>query len=314
MDLRLLRYFVAVAEELSFTRAAQVVHTAQPSLSRQIRKLEDEILQTALFRRDKRHVELTEAGRVFLPEAKLILAAAERAVSVARYAAYSASGRIVIGFIPGTEGAILVKVLPALRTQHPEIQVYLRDLSSPNQIVALRNREIDAGFLRGPCEGAGLSWELVLLDPVVVALPAQHPLAKLDRIPATLLSELPLVRVARESAAVVHNLARQVEAQSGVSFQPGPETDGILSTLSAVGAGLGFSFLPGYAEKIKPATVEVRPLDMDSPLEIELYVAYRKDNPSPGLHAFLALLRRHVCPPRGLAPPQSARSEPIADL
>ncbi len=297
MDLRYLRYFVAVAEELSFTRAAQVVHTAQPSLSQQIRKLEDEVLQTPLFRRDRRHVELTEAGRVFLPEAKAILAAADRAVSLARYAAYSASGRIVIGFIPGTEGAVLAKVLPALRTLRPETQVLLRDLSSQSQLLALRNREIDAGFLRGPCEGPDLCWELVLLDSVVAAIPAGHPLAKLDRAPIAALAELPLVRVAQGSSAVVHGLAARITAQSGVGFRPGPETDGILSTLGAVAAGLGFSFLPGYAEKIKPSNVEVRPLEMENPPEIELYVAYRKDDQSPGLQAFLTLLRQFVCTP-----------------
>jgi LysR family hca operon transcriptional activator len=297
MDLRYLRYFIAVAEELSFTRAARVVHTAQPSLSQQIRRLEEEILQTPLFRRDKRHVELTEAGRVFLPEARSILAAMERAISLTRYAACSASGRLVIGFIPGTEGAVLAKVLPALRTLHPETHVLLRDLNTQSQILALRNRELDAGFLRGPCEGPDLCWELVLLDSVVAAIPAKHPLAELSRIPIALLSELPLVRVARESSAVVHGLAGRITAQSGVSFRPGPETDGILSTLGAVAAGLGFSFLPGYAEKISPANVEVRPLEMDSPPEIELYVAYRKDDPNPGLQSFLTLLRQFVCAP-----------------
>jgi LysR family transcriptional regulator, hca operon transcriptional activator len=304
MDLRYLRYFVAVAEELSFTRAARRVHTAQPSLSQQIRKLEDEVLETPLFRRDKRHVELTEAGRVFLPEAKAILAAMDRAVSLARYAAMSAAGRIVIGFIPGTEGAVLAKVLPALRNLRPETHVLLRDLNSQNQIAALRNREIDAGFLRGPCEGPDLCWELVLLDSVVAVVPAEHPLATLDRIPVALLAGLPLVRVAPESSVVVHGLAARISAQTGIAFREGPETDGILSTFGAVAAGLGFSLLPGYAAKIKPTGVEVRPLEMENPPEIELFVAYRKDDANPGLQDFLSLLRRFVCAP-GTPPPQT---------
>jgi len=298
MDLRYLRYFIAVAEELSFTRAAQVVHTAQPSLSQQIRKLEDEILQTPLFRRDKHHVELTEAGQAFLPEAKSILAAVERAISLARYAALSASGRLVIGFMPGTEGAILVKVLPALHKLRPETHVLLRDLNSPDQILALRNKEIDVGFLRGPSEGPDLCWELVLVDPVIAAIPAKHPLAKLERIPIPMLSELPLIGVPRDAAAIIRGLGDRIVAQSGVSFQPGPETDGITSTLAAVGAGLGFCFLPGYAERIKPPDVEVRRLEMDNPPEIELYVAYRRDDSHPGLQAFLALVRQLVCAPQ----------------
>jgi LysR family hca operon transcriptional activator len=309
MDLRYLRYFIAVAEELSFTRAAQTVHTAQPSLSQQIRKLEDEIVQTPLFRRDKHHVELTEAGRVFLPEAKRILAAVERGISLARYAALSAAGRLVIGFMPGTEGAILAKVLPALHKLRPETHVLLRDLYSPDQILALRNKEIDAGFVRGPCEGPDLCWELVLVDPVVAVIPAKHPLAKLERIPVSRLAELPLIGIPRDAAAIMRGLTARIAAQSGVSFQPGPETDGITSTLAAVGAGLGFSFLPGYAERIKPLDVEVRPLEMDNPPEIELYVAYRKDDSHPGLQAFLALLRQLVCAPQASRGSQGTSAE-----
>jgi LysR family transcriptional regulator, hca operon transcriptional activator len=151
---------------------------------------------------------------------------------------------------------------------------------------------------------------LVLLDSVVAAVPAEHPLARLDRIPIALLSELPLVRVARESSAVVHGLSGRIAAQAGVAFRPGPETDGILSTLGAVAAGLGFSFFPGYAERIRPDGVEVRPLDMDDPPEIELYVAYRKDDPNPGLQAFLRLLRELVCakPSHGTVPPRHGNS------
>jgi LysR family transcriptional regulator, hca operon transcriptional activator len=296
MDLRYLRYFIAVAEELSFTHAAEHLHTAQPSLSQQIRRLEDEILGTPLFRRDKHHVELTEAGRVFLPEAKSLLASMEKAISMARQAARSASGHISIGFIEGAEGAVLSQVLPALQELYPHIEVSVRNLRSSAQLTALHNRQIDVGFLRGPCEGSDLCWTLVLSEPVMAAVPAQHELARLERIPIALLATLPLISVSLEGSAVVHELPSRIAAQSGVRFRPGPETDGVLSTLHTIGAGLGFSFLPSYVQRIRPPTVEVRPLAMDRPPEIELFAVYRRDDRNLGLESFLKLLRQNVCP------------------
>ena len=122
MELRYLRYFIAVAEERSFTRAAKRLHTVQPSLSQQIRKFEDEIVEAPLFRRDKHHVELTEAGRALLVEAKSAVDAVERAVRIARQASRAEAGHLVIGFIPGAEGDILPQVLPALRAEHPGVE------------------------------------------------------------------------------------------------------------------------------------------------------------------------------------------------
>ena len=297
MDLRYLRYFVAVAEELSFTRAAERLHAAQPSLSRQIRRLEDEDVGTPLFRRDKHHVELTEAGRAFLPEAKSLLAGMERAVSVALQAARSASGHLRIGFIPGAEGSFLPGILPELRATRPDIEISVRSLSTADQLAALYNRQIDVGFLRGPSAGSGLCWTPVLREAVVAAIPAGNELARLKRIPVACLAALPLIRVARGSSEIVHELPGRIAAQTGVCFQPGPETDGVLSTLNTVGAGLGFSLLPSYVERIKPLGVEVRPIEMDDPPEIELYAAYRKDDSNPSLELFLSLLRREIHAP-----------------
>jgi len=296
MDLRYLRYFVAVAEELSFTHAAERLHTVQPSLSQQIRKLEDEIIGTPLFRRDKHHVELTEAGRVFLVEARSLLSGAERAVTLAQQAARAELGQLVIGVLPGVDDDIVPHVLPALRTERPGIDISLRSLTTPQQLQALQDKTIDVGFLRGPIEDAELSWEPVLRDVIVVAVPAQHELAGLERIPPALLTALPLVRISRAGAPAIEEMTRRIAAQSGVHFLPGPSTEGILGTLGVVGSGLGFTLVPGYTRRIKPPTVELRPLDLEPQPEIDLLVSFRRDDRNPSLACFLRLLRQHVAP------------------
>ena len=197
MDQRYLRYFIAVAEELSFTRAADRLHTVQPSLSQQIKKLED-IVGTPLFHRDTRHVQLTEAGRVFLPEARNVLQATDYAIALARQAARTQAGQLTIGFLPGAESRVFGNVLPVLRSRCPEIQLSLRSLSSPEQIAALQNHQINVGFLRGPIEDSEIAWEVVTREPIVAAVPAQHALAKLERIPIPMLAQVPLVFITRE--------------------------------------------------------------------------------------------------------------------
>jgi LysR family transcriptional regulator, hca operon transcriptional activator len=308
MDLRYLRFFIAVAEERSFTRAAALLHTVQPSLSQQIKRLENEFVGTPLFQRDRHHVELTEAGKVFLPEARAILKSAERAIRLARQAASATTGHLVIGFVPGAEGKVFEHVLPQLRAGNPGMQLTLRSLSTPEQFTALCEQTIDVGFLRPPVESPLLESELVLREPIVAALPAHHPLATLDRIPVAQLAQLPMIQVARRSAPAVHDVAYQVAADSGVSFVALLETDSVLSTLNTIGAGLGFSLLPDYVTAICPPGVVTRPLDLASPPSLELVVAYRKNDTRPSLVTFLTLLRNWIA----TTAPHEESSDPAA--
>jgi LysR family hca operon transcriptional activator len=296
LEHRHLRYLVAVAEELDFSKAAEQLHTAQPSLSFQIRNLE-EIVGTPLFYRTKRHVELTEAGRIFLRKARALLRYSENAVDLARRAARGEAGHISIGFLPGIEAKIFPRLLSLMQTRYPEVELSLQDLTSPEQLAALENDEIDAGFLRGPITNPEIASEVFLREPIVAVVPESHALAKCKRIPLRSLAALPFIPVPVKRAPAFHDTVDRLAAQAGVHFQPLHEASGILAILNAVATGLGFTLLPDYVRQIAPATVAVRPLDVDPPPEIDLLVAYRKDNKLPARVSFLSLLRECMVGP-----------------
>jgi len=309
MDLRYLRYFLAVAEERSFTRAADRLNTVQPTISQQIKKLEDVYVGTPLFRRDKHHVELTEAGRVFLAEARDILGNVDRAISLAQQVARAEVGHLTIGFVPGAEGRVLPNVLPKLRARCPGIQLALRSLSTPEQTAALADQGIDVGFLRGPVEDRTLSSEVVLDEEIVAAVPASHEIARFERIPVDALAKIPLVQVAYANAPAIHDFARQIAERDRIHFEPVLETDNVLGTLNAVGSGMGFSLLPEYVKQISPPSVAVRPLDLNPPPRIELLVAWRKADELPALAEFLTLLRAWI----GSRTPQTSDESRLED-
>jgi LysR family hca operon transcriptional activator len=289
MELRLLRYFVAVAEELSFTRASERLRTAQPSLSQQIRHLESMIGSPLFLRHKHEHrIQLTEAGYVLLDEARRILHDTERAISLARYAAR----RIRIGVMPGPAGHIFRRVAPILLKPSGDLRIDIRTLSSPNQILALKNRDLNAGFLHGPVDDDELNTEVVLRAKMMAILPGSHPLAKLERVPVKLLAEVPVIQFTHGFAPAVRNAIHEAAARAGVTFQTLFEADNLLTALNAVASGLGFCMLASYVVQLLPVNVVARPLDLDSVPELEVLVAYRKDDTLPALAILLALLRQ----------------------
>ncbi|MEP6995681.1 MAG: LysR family transcriptional regulator, partial [Acidobacteriota bacterium] len=175
MELRHLRYFVAVAEELHFGRAAKRLNTSQPSLSQQIRNLEREI-KVELLRRTRRHVALTPAGERFLQEARGILAAAERAAGLAREASRDESRRVVLGISPDTDWLFLGRVLRLFAEHVPFVDVVFQILTPEAQVAALREGQIDAGFVGLPLEAEGLVTETTGRVRLMVALPEKHPM------------------------------------------------------------------------------------------------------------------------------------------
>src|SRR4029453_4363189 len=181
MELRHLRYFVGVAEELHFGRAANRLHTSQSSLSQQIRNLEKE-LKVDLLRRVKRHVELTPAGKRFLQEARGILAAAERAAGLAREAEREETRKLVIGISPETDWAFLGSALRLFREHASSVEVLFQNLTPEAQIAALREGLIDLGFVGLPIEAEGIASEVTARERLVAAISEQHPVARRERI------------------------------------------------------------------------------------------------------------------------------------
>src|SRR3954451_18954928 len=199
MELRHLRYFVAVAEELHFRRAAERLHMSQPPLSQQIRKLEEDVGATLLVR-NQRRVELTAAGRDYLARARDILVAVEDAGREARRVQRGEVVRLEVGFVGSAMYSVVPELLRAFRERFPEVGLHLRELGTTEQLRRLEDGRLDVGFLRAPGPRAGLSIETVLLEPVVAALPEDHPLAAAAEVRVEDLAAAPLVLMTRAGA------------------------------------------------------------------------------------------------------------------
>ena len=304
MDLRYLKFFVAVAEDLNFTKAAERMHTVQPSLSEQIRRLEG-LVGAPLFHRSKRRVALTDAGHVFLEDSLRILEEVETACTRARQVARAESGALNIGFIPGAEMKVFPRILPVLREVIPDLTLSLKSLTSPQQVAALCNHEINLGFLRGPIAFPELISTMVIRDEIVVMLPANHELAALKRIPPARLAGCNFIGIAAEIAPMLHDLTLAILERAYVHCHLVLSSENVLTSFSGVKAGVGFALLPDYIEAILPPDLVVRPLDMPKPPTIDLLVAYRKDDHLPAMTFVLNLLQeRNLGTPVG---PKSLR-------
>lgn len=288
MELRHLRYFIAVAEALSFTRAAQKLHTAQPSLSLQIKNLEEEV-GTPLFERTRRKVELTNAGKVFLDEARLVVTQAERALTLARQAAQRERPRLAIGFVPAAEIRIFPNVLPRLRLDCPELSVELDSLPTFRQEDVLLAGKIDVAFMRAPIVSPALTSKVVLSEPLVALLPASHRLASKARISPRDLVDEPFISPHPVYAGAVYTAAREWLDSNGAQPVVAQVASNILLNLNLVGMGLGYTLLPEYARVLASPAVCCRPLDEASPL-IELLMVWDPQRRSAELDRMLGLV------------------------
>jgi LysR family transcriptional regulator, hca operon transcriptional activator len=306
MDLRYLRYFVAVAEEMNFTHAAERLHTVQPSLSRQIQRLE-EIVGTPLFKRDRHGLKLTEAGRIFLDESRSILKQMDHAITLARQGARAEAGHISMGFIAGTEMRILSKFLPTLKQRYPEMQSSFQALVETELLEGLEQGKVNVAFLTGPIFGPNIVSEPVFRQRLVVVLPASHPLAKMRRIPLDRLASMTWIRPSNKDSHFVSSLI-EIAERAGVHFKSFIEHDNVLSALHAVGLGMGFALIPDYQREFVPSSIITRPLDLEPQPTLELHMAYRKDDRTPAMAFFLGIVRE--CMGKDQSPVHSA--EPLA--
>jgi DNA-binding transcriptional LysR family regulator len=290
MELRQLRYFVVLAEELHFGRAARRLALTQPPLSQAIMNLERE-LGVRLLERTRRRVALTHAGRAFLDEAQRALASAARAVELAQRASRGQVGRVAVGFLANTAYTLLPLVLRDFARGFPAVKLDLRELTIPQQLDALRDGSIDVGLLRPPVTDAELAAETVLEEPFVLALPAAHPLKALRRVPAARLVAEPFVMFPRTAGFVFHDLIKGYCLRHGFTPRVAQEVNQTHAMIGLVSAGIGIALVPASAQKIALAGVTYRPLREATPLA-QVAVAWRRADASPVVAAFLDVARR----------------------
>jgi DNA-binding transcriptional LysR family regulator len=257
VELRHFRYFVALAEELHFGRAARRLHISQPPLSQQIAALEEEI-GVPLLRRTSRTVELTEAGRRFLGEARETLAQARNAVALARRAAQGEVGRLQVGFVPVC-GVIPVAVRRYVM-RYPDVRVSLRNQSSAEQLESIVRGTIDVGFVHGPVSVPGLECRTVETHALVAAIPTRHRLSSRRTIEWRALQGEPFIGFPRASAPAAYDVLMGRLREAGFDPNVVHETDSLLARLRMVGAGLGVALVPSYASRFPRHGVTLRPL------------------------------------------------------
>jgi DNA-binding transcriptional LysR family regulator len=293
MDLRRLRYFIAVAEEGHITRAAERLDMQQPPLSRQIRLMERE-LKVQLFRRLPRGVELTSAGKALFPEAKAMLMHLDHALETTRRAARGEQGRLCVGIAPTAPFNPLVpKAIRAFRDTFPLVLLVLEEGLSNEIVARFNNEQMDVAFVRAPqIHADGVVVTLLQQEPMVAALPSRHPMARLGRskaVPLKSLTSDPFILIGPPGTGLHDETVAACRAAGFVPRlgQPAPR---ITSALSLVAAGLGIAMVPSTMQSVRVDGVVYRPVQGAAPKAF-LGLASRRGDPSPVLKQFLNLVR-----------------------
>jgi DNA-binding transcriptional LysR family regulator len=292
MELRQLRYFVAVAEELHFGHAAQRLRIAQPALSRQIQALEKQLLVQLLFR-NRRRVQITPAGQVFLERARLILARADEAVLAAQRTGGGISGTLNLGFVGSATYDVLPAVLRDFLRAAPHVELTLSEMTVHAQTEALAEKRIDIGLLRLPARTQGLVFRTISREPLCVALPSAHRLAKFPALRLAALANEPFVLYPDHPRPSWTEFVIGLCQQAGFRPIVVQRTVEIQTTLSLVAAGIGVSIVPRCIGNLQRKDVVFRRL-ADVRARTELLAAYREHDPSPVVQTFLKVLRQRV--------------------
>ena len=286
MELRHLRYFIAVAETGSLTVAAErKLHTSQPSLSRQIRDLEYEV-GVELLSRGARGVELTAAGRAFLDHARLALAQVDAASEAARRAAQPAKRTFALGFLTGQEMDWLPEAMRILRDELPNIEVTVSSQYSPDLAAALMRGKLDLAFLRPEPRVVDLTFRTVTKEPLVVVMPSDHRLASHQAIGVHEIVGEKFISVSN-TAPVLRTVIDDYLKRSSLDITPDHEVDNLAMAMSLVASTRGVALLPAYAQNFLPWSVVSRPLKGAVPT-IDLVLGYSNANRSPILKLFLS--------------------------
>jgi DNA-binding transcriptional LysR family regulator len=291
VELRHLRYFVAVAEELHFGRAAERLHMAQPPLSQQIRQLEVEI-GFDLFRRTKRSVQLTEAGQLFLDRVRVIFTQVDQAIEIGRQANRGDLGQMVVGFVGSAAYNVLPPILQTMRTQVPGVGLELRELTTVQQLQWVAEGTIDVGFVRPPVNLPGLESEVIFQEPLVVALPESHPLCQGETVAVRSLMHEPFIQFPRVLAPGLYDPIISLCQQAGFSPNVVQEAIQMQTIVSLVAAEMGVAIVPASLQNLQRKGVVYKPLVEVTPL-VAIALVWRKF-PSPALQRFVEVARTAI--------------------
>jgi len=285
MELRHLRYFVMAAEELNFHRAAARLRVAQPAVSAQIKALEKE-LNVRLFERTTRSIVLTEAGKVFLAQARNLLGSAEQAQLLARRAQEGAAGMLRVGVIPPAASPWLAQVLRQYHQQFPGVQLMLSELTSAEQFRRLRTGELDAGFLRPPVESASLDWRYAEQSYQVLAAPAMHRLARKKQLEWKDFDGEALVMIQTDQQHGFYDAFLAACAEAGAKVFPAHYAHDIQIKMWLISAGFGVAPTTAALSRVKRPGLVFRPLPAGLP-PVQTVLAWQRQNGSQVLKNFL---------------------------
>lgn len=293
MELHDLRYFVAVAEELHFHRAAERLHITQPALSRQIRALETE-LGVLLLKRTRRQVQLTIAGETFLAEARSVLQRMEQAIQTTQRAARGEVGQLKIGFVAPSLRGILPAIIRAFRDRYPDVQLLLSERRTQEQVEAFHTHQIDLGVLYSPVDESLLHVVPIATEVWVIALPKRHPLVDKKHLTLHDLSQEAFILHPRAEGPVFYDQILRLCEQAG--FYPNiVQEAGVSQTrVGLVAIGMGITFVPPHFQTDADPDVVYRPLQGVS-LSLNLAIAYRRDRYSPVVQQFLNVVEAWRC-------------------
>jgi DNA-binding transcriptional LysR family regulator len=302
LELRLLRAFVAVAEELHFGRAARRLHISQPPLSAQIRRLEQR-LDVRLFDRDRRGVALTDAGGALLGGARHLLSEAERTRRQVESAARGAQGVLSIGYTPTATYDVLPAVIPAFRARVPDVRLDLAEMRSELLSEAVRSGRVEVGFVCAPVDCRGLVETVLVRESLLALLPERHRLAERARVPVRALGREPFVMVRRDIEPGWADKAAAALRGAGVHPNVVQETDSKIALLGLVAAGMGVSVVSQSMARLGRTGVTLRPLDgLSLRLNLSLLTS---ETPSPRATIFAEVARGEMA--KAAAPPRPRR-------
>jgi DNA-binding transcriptional LysR family regulator len=289
IEARHLRYFVAVAEERGFRRAAERLHVSQPPLSQQVAQLEERV-GAQLLVRSRQGVALTRAGEAFLRDARTVLADLDRAVETARRAGAGETGLVRVGFVGSAVFPVVPDIVRAFRAARPDVEVRLRELPTAAQLDALTEGALDVGFARLPLEAPELAVERVAREPVVAALPEGHPLTERAIVRLDALAREPFVMFPRAQAPRFFDHLVASVAATGVVPRVVQEAPEMQTIVSLVASGLGVSLVPASVSALALGGVAYRAIHGGP--DAELAVVWRRDRADPAVAAFVEVARR----------------------